>query len=148
MPAAAVGKAIREFNPDACAALERFETLAFSAVDRELLELVRLRVAALLGNSAELAAVASRRMLSEEKIRSLPDWPKSSLFSDAERACLDYAEQYAIDVSGMTDEHAQALLRHFTVAQIFAFAHAVYLIDAAQRTQLVLGRVLDAFQGD
>lgn len=147
MTANAVGEALRNFNPDACAALERFEELAFPAVDRDLLELVRMRIAMLLGDAAELARVAAEPTLGE-KIRNLPEWPKSALFSDAERACLDYAEQYVIDVSGMTDDHAQALLRHFTVPEIFAFAHAVYLIDAAQRTNLVLGRVLEAFEGD
>ena len=139
----AVSSALRDFNPEACEAIERFEGLAFSAVDPTLLALVRLRMGVLLGKPAELDLAAAAGILSSEKIASLPQWPKSPLFSDAERACLDYAEQYVIDVSGMTEEHSQALLRHFTVAEIFAFAHAVYLIDASQRSRLVLERVLD-----
>ena len=135
---------VRERSPEVNAAIERFGELAFAAVDPAMLELVRIRIAMLLGNQEQQAGRAAASPVAEEKIRNLPLWPKSPLFSDAERACLDYAEQFVIDATGMKDAQIQALSAHFTTPEIFAFAHAVYILDGYQRTQMVFGAVLQA----
>ena len=135
---------VRERSPEVNAAIERFGELAFEAVHPVMLELVRIRIAMLLGNQEQQKQRNAASPVAEEKIRNLPLWPKSPLFSDAERACLDYAEQFVIDATRMTDAQIQALSAHFTPSEIFAFAHAVYILDGYQRTQMVFGAVLQA----
>ncbi len=134
--------AVKSISPGVNAAIERFGQHAFAAVDPVILELARIRIAMLLGAKAPPPSGAAPE-LSAEKRQAIPLWPKSPLFSDVERACLDYVEQYALDSSAMTDAQIQGLSAHFTQSEIFALAHAVYLLDGYQRTQIVFGAVLN-----
>jgi alkylhydroperoxidase family enzyme len=135
--------AVRDYAPGVHAALSHLASQAFAAIDPQTWELVRLRVAMLTRNPRELARRWPDIALSEEKIAALPQWPKSPLYSAAERACLEFTEQYVIDVAGMTDDMVNNLLKHYDSSAIFALVHAIYAIDGAQRTQLVLDRLLN-----
>ena len=84
-----------------------------------------LRVAMLTRNSRELARRTPGAHVSEEKIAALAQWPKSPLYSAAERACLEFTEQYVIDVAGMTDDIVNNLLKHYDSSAIFALVHAI-----------------------
>jgi alkylhydroperoxidase family enzyme len=134
--------AVRNYTPGVHAALEQLAGKSFAAVDPVTWELVRLRIAMLTGNRAELARRTAGISLGEDRIAALPQWPKSPLYSAAERACLEFTEQYVIDVAGMTDDIVAGLLAHYDSPAIFALVHAIYAIDGAQRTQLVLERIL------
>jgi alkylhydroperoxidase family enzyme len=134
--------ALRRHAPGVHAALEQLADKSAAAVDPALHELIRLRIAQLAGNATELARRAPGTGLSEEKIAALPQWPKSPLYSAAERAVLDFVEQYWIDVAGMSDEIVNKLLEHFDSPAIFSLVHAIYAIDGAQRTQVLLERLL------
>lgn len=143
-PAAAIVDiaAVRKYASGVHAALENLAGRTFSAIDPVLHELLRLRIAALAGNTAEAARRTPGVALSEEKIAALPQWPKSPLYSAAERAVLEFAEQYYINVAGMTDAIVGELAKHFDSSTIFAIVHAIYTIDGAQRTQVLLDRLL------
>ena len=134
--------AVRNYTPGVHAALEELAQKTFAAVDPVTHELIRLRIAMLTGNQAELARRTPRVALAEVKIAALPQWPKSPLYSAAERAVLEFTEQYYINVAGITDAMVAELARHYDSSTIFALVHAIYTIDGAQRTQVLLERLL------
>lgn len=77
-------------------------------VDPRLLELCRLRMATLLGNdhawSEPRTPAAVAAGLDEGMVESLSRWPTDERFDPTTRLCLRLAEQYVIDVHGITDE--------------------------------------------
>ena len=64
---------------------------------------------------------------SEDKIRQLPAWRESALFSPLERDALDYAEKITITGEQVTDELFARLRSHFSEAQIVELTAAVAL---------------------
>lgn len=126
-------------QPQVAAQLAAAYEQAWTAVDPVLLELVRLRVAMMLGCSAELAertpaAVAAG--LDEATIAELPAWPTSARFGARERACLAYVEQWLIDVASMTDEDAAAVCEVLGADGLAAFSAALLVIEQRQRLRL------------
>jgi alkylhydroperoxidase family enzyme len=115
---------------------------AWDATDPVLLELCRLRMATMLGASAELERRTARARaagLDETKIDELPAWPTSPRFGADERACLAFAEQFVIDANGVTDEQVAEITRHLGPEGTYAFVQALSAIETFQRTCLTLG---------
>lgn len=111
-------------------------------VDPVILELCRLRVAALHGCRAELAArtpAARAAGLDEAKIAALGDWATDARFGASERACLRFAEQFVLDAHGVTDGDAAAVTAALGDAGTVALAEALALFDGFCRFRLVLG---------
>jgi hypothetical protein len=72
--------------PEACDLLVALNERTWQVGDPVLLELIRLRVAQLIGNPAALQMRCSYAAAApESKILALPDYPSSPLFSPAER---------------------------------------------------------------
>ena len=82
--------------------------------------------------------------------RSLPGSPRSTsprspttstspLFTEHQRHCLAYAEQYVIDVHGITDADAAAVKQESSDDQYVAFTVALGLFDGLGRMRLALG---------
>jgi len=92
------------------------ETIWQSSVDPRILELCRLRMATILQNRAAWteprspAAVAAG--LDDTLVDSLASWPSHPGFDTATRACLGLAEQFVIDVHGITDEQVADVESH------------------------------------
>lgn len=63
----------------------------------------------------------------EAKMRQVADWRSSTLFSDAERAALDYAERITITGQRVDDALFARLSAHFDEAQIVELTFAVAL---------------------
>jgi len=128
--------------PGAFAAVEELHRAVWASVDPVLVELARLRIATLLGFEAGLT-VRSREArdagLSEDKIAELSSWPTSRLFSVRERACLALAEQFVIDVNGVTDRHVDDVLEHLSSEECYAFVNALSALENLQRACLTLG---------
>jgi AhpD family alkylhydroperoxidase len=111
-------------------------------VDPVILELCRLRVAALHGCRAELGArtpAARDAGLDEARIAALADWATDPRFSAAERACLRFAEQFVLDAHGVTDEDAAAVTAALGDPGAVALVEALALFDGFCRFRLVLG---------
>ncbi|MBM3345696.1 MAG: hypothetical protein FJY55_04255 [Betaproteobacteria bacterium] len=134
--------ALREHAAGIHGALVNLAEKSFAAVDSVTHELIRVRLAQLSGNAAEAARRTPGITMAGEKLSALPQWPTSPHFSAAERACLEFAEQYYIDVAGMTDAFVARLLRHYDSPAIFALVHAIYTIDGAHRTRALLDGLL------
>jgi alkylhydroperoxidase family enzyme len=76
---------------------------------------------------------------SEEKIRQLPSWRESPLFSPLERAALEYAERITITGEKVTDELFARLRTHFTEAQIVELTAGVALENFRSKFNPALG---------
>jgi alkylhydroperoxidase family enzyme len=111
-------------------------------VDPVILELCRLRIAQLFGCDAELRVrhvPADAAGLTEEKIAALENWRTAGEFSDAERACLAFAEKFVLNPHGVTDEDAAAVTAHLSDKETIAFAEALAVFDGFTRFRIILG---------
>ena len=105
-------------------------------VDPVLLELCRLRIAQLHGAAYPLSTrtrEASAAGLDETKIAKLADWWKQPGFSDLERACLRFAEQFVLDAKAMSDEEARPVVAALGDAGTVAFVEALAIFDGFSR---------------
>jgi alkylhydroperoxidase family enzyme len=75
----------------------------------------------------------------DEKIRELPAWRESALFSPLERDALDYAEKMTITGEKVTDELHARLRTHFSEAQIVELTAAVALENFRSKFNPALG---------
>ena len=107
-----------------------------------VLELCRLRIAQLLECESELRLryePARAAGLAESKIALLDRWPTAPEFTDAERACLGYAEQFVLDAHGVTDAQAAEVTAHLTAAGLVALTQALALFEGFARFRQILG---------
>jgi len=75
----------------------------------------------------------------EEKIRHVPDWRESSLFSELERAALEYAERMTITGEKVTDELWGRLRDLLSEAQMVELTAAVALENFRSKFNVPLG---------
>jgi len=76
---------------------------------------------------------------SEDKIRQLPAWRDSALFSPMERDALEYAEKITITGEQVTDELFARLRSHFSEGQIVELTAAVALENFRSKFNPALG---------
>jgi hypothetical protein len=100
-----------------------------------ILELCRLRLAQLHRCEAELQHGDWEAQ--EEKRENLSAWPDAALFTDAEQACLEFTEVYAMDVQAITDEQAAAVKADFGDAGLVMLIEALGIFDARMRLALL-----------
>lgn len=107
-------------------------------VPPRLLELCRLRLAQLLGASAELDAPRGIER-DPERIAALRSgsYHRSARFDAAEQAVLEFAEIYAQDPSALTDELADGVKRHFGEAGLVCLIEALGFIEGRIRLALM-----------
>ena len=88
-------------------------------VDPVLVELCRLRVAQLVESQFDLAlryAPAVRAGLDEQKIADLPRYPTAEGFTERERVCLEFTEQFVISSSAISDQDVARASSAFRLA--------------------------------
>ena len=130
---------LSSLRPESAELWHRVNEHAWNVVDPVMLELIRLRIAGLIGNRVgdESRSQAARALgLSEEKIGALAAYPSSSHFSPVERECLSFAELFVIDVSA-TPAVIDAVARSVGSEHIESFVSALYVIEFTQRLQLM-----------
>lgn len=76
---------------------------------------------------------------SEDKIRQLPAWRDSALFSLLERDALEYAERITITGEKVTDDLFARLRSHFSEPQIVELTAAVALENFRSKFNPALG---------
>jgi alkylhydroperoxidase family enzyme len=133
---------LSQFAPEASSVIARLMANLWGVTDPELLELVQARISQLLRNESvrQSEAVPSARRA------ALAQWPTSPLFSDADRAALGFAEQFIMDVAGVSAEQRTSLGEHLEPAELGGFVMALYLLDYGQRTQMALDRLFPGSQ--
>jgi alkylhydroperoxidase family enzyme len=132
--------AARDLLPDALAAFDVVLSAVGTAADPPLLELVRRRIATLLQIPAEL--VAPLAPIDDAKLAALAQWPTDPVFSAVERVCLGFAEQFVIDVAGVTAADRASLTTALGDAG-FGFVQALYVLDHGARLAVVLRQLFD-----
>lgn len=140
-----IGSELRALRPDALALLDVANKHAWSSVQPALLEQIRLRVGALIGNSAGLlrrSSTARKQGLTEAKVAQLADYYKSDDFSALEKQCLAFAEQFVIDVSSITEADVAGLAQHFAAEQHQEFVVALYVTECTQRLEMIAPALL------
>ena len=75
----------------------------------------------------------------DDKIRQVPSWRKSELFSAMEKDALEYAEKMTITGEKVTDELWGRLRGHFTEAQLVELTAAVALENFRSKFNVPLG---------
>jgi alkylhydroperoxidase family enzyme len=74
-----------------------------------------------------------------DKIRQVPTWRESELFSATERDALEYAEKMTITGEKVTDDLWGRLRGHFTEAQLVELTAAVALENFRSKFNVPLG---------
>ena len=115
----------REHAPAAFAVFDRVEALAATAVDAALLGPVRAAVAAQLDNRGELARTPAAGNTAAD--------PRSTV-------CVLFAEQFVVDVSGITDAQRGQLVETLG-DEAYPFVQSLYVIDVFQRARIALSRL-------
>ncbi len=82
---------------------------------------------------------------SEDKIRQLPAWRESPLFSPLERDALDYAEKITITGEKVSDDLFVRLRAHFSEGQIVELTAAVALENFRSKFNPALGVAAQGF---
>jgi alkylhydroperoxidase family enzyme len=108
-------------------------------VPAHLLELCRLRIAAVHDCEAERAIRHADAGVSAEQVAALDSWRDALCFSPVERAALGFAEKMPRQHHGVTDDDVAALRVHLSDAQVVALTVAAALFDANCRLRLVFG---------
>jgi AhpD family alkylhydroperoxidase len=124
---------LSRLRPEACGLLTALNERVWQAGDPVLLELVRVRVAQLIGNPA----AARVRFAVADAAAS------SAAASAAEPDVVDLAEQFVIDVGGTTEEMREGLTARFGADGARALVTAIYVVEFTQRLQLIAARLLD-----
>ena len=75
----------------------------------------------------------------DDKIRQVPTWRDSGLFSSMEKDALEYAEKMTITGEKVTDELWGRLRGHFTEAQVVELTAAVALENFRSKFNVPLG---------
>ena len=75
----------------------------------------------------------------DDKIRQVPTWRDSELFSTMEKDALEYAEKMTITGEKVTDELWGRLRGHFTEAQLVELTAAVALENFRSKFNVPLG---------
>jgi alkylhydroperoxidase family enzyme len=125
-------------RPDLFEAWQEFASIFWEKrlVDPVLLELCRLRIAQLHGAAYPLSIrtrEAIQAGLDEAKIAKLASWWREPGFTDLERACLRFAEQFVLDAKAMSDEEARPVVTALGDAGTVAFVEALAIFDGFGR---------------
>jgi len=120
--------------------LANIHDLAWDAVDKELLSLCKLRVAMILGCDEEVAS--ARQYLDPSKADAISQWPSSNIFTDREKSCLHFSEEFIIDVSSISDESASTVREHLGEEGFVTFVNALLVVEQRIRLLLVWSKLV------
>ena len=111
-------------------------------LDRNLASYATMATAATVGCSFCLDLnyfMAHNRGLDEEKVREVPRWRQSSVFTELERSVMAYAEAASQTPPAVTDELSNGLLAELGPAALVELAARVGFMNMSARTNIALG---------
>jgi AhpD family alkylhydroperoxidase len=123
--------------PDVYHHLTQLEELVAGKIERRLLHLLKLRASQING-CAFCIGMHTHEALRDgdtpERLTMLDAWPESSLYSDKERAALQWVEEVTLIAdSGASDEAFDTLKAQFSDEEIVWLTTAAVLINAWNR---------------
>jgi AhpD family alkylhydroperoxidase len=89
--------------------------------------------------------LAHNRGLDEAKVREVPRWRESSVFTARERRVMEYAEAASRTPPAVTDELSEELLAELGPAALVELAARVAFMNMSARMNLALGIHSDGF---
>ena len=126
--------------PGVSRAFEHLQASVWAGSSPDLSALVGRRVTQLLGGTPEDGTgPAGAPRIAGQKVQQLPRWPDSPLFSEEERACLGFAEQFVIDVAGVDDRLRRQLGSALGADELLEFVVTLFALDYGQRVTMVFG---------
>jgi hypothetical protein len=111
---------LRELRPEATGLLDVACARAWDAVDHEVLDALRTRAALLLGH---------------------PDGRRVVAGDPTVAACLEFAEQFVLDVAGIGEPERETLRRHVDEGAVTDVVRALFLVEYALRLELLSTRI-------
>lgn len=114
----------------------------WNVLDENLSILGRMAAAAAVGCSACLDInyfMAHRQGLDEAKVREVPRWRESSIFTPLERRVMEYASAMCETPVAVTDELSAELLEDIGPAALLELSARVGLMNASARINIALG---------
>ncbi|WP_315095196.1 carboxymuconolactone decarboxylase family protein [uncultured Cellulomonas sp.] len=111
-------------------------------LDRDLATYAAMAAAATVGCSFCLDLnyfLAHNHGLDEAKVREVPRWRQSSVFTARERRVMEYAEAASLTPPAVTDELSDALLAELGPAALVELAARVAFMNMSARMNLALG---------
>jgi alkylhydroperoxidase family enzyme len=113
---------LRALRPEATGLLDAACARAWDAVDHGLLDALRTRAALLLGH---------------------PDGRRADAADPTVAACVEFAEQFVLDVSGIGEAERDLLGRHLEADAVTDVVRGLFLVEYALRLELVSARLFD-----
>jgi len=133
------GDPLARLAPVVGAAFARLQADVWTTTEPGRLALVDLRITQLLGDdSGPGGGGYAATLVPEDRRRDLPRWPTTPSFTDEERVCLGFAEQFVIDVSGVDDRLRAALASTLGPTGMLGFVVALFTLDYGRRVRMVL----------
>ena len=117
-------------------------------VDRRLRSLLSIRVAQLTGCSfcVDLNAYNFLQSRGEaDKAEQVAEWRESEIYTPAERAALDWAEQMTVHCAGIDDQTIDRLRPHFNDDEITALSAWIGFQNLSARFNAALGAQAHGF---
>ncbi len=125
--------------------VERWRTL-----DRTLKDLAVMAAAATIGCAWCLDFGYWEATMSHgvpaDKIRAVPGWRDSELFTDLERLVLSYAEAMTATPPSVTDEMVEQLGKHFSEAELVELTAIIAVENLRSRMNSALGLTAQGFK--
>ena len=100
----------------------------------------KLRVAMILGCDEEVAS--ARQYLDPSKAEAIMQWASSNIFTDEEKSCLRFTEEFIIDVSSIPDASAVAVREHLGEEGFVTFVNALLVVEQRIRLLLVWSKLV------
>ncbi len=113
---------LQELRPEAVSLLMSANASVARTIDPDLLQLLSARIDALIGDGS-----LSQKMF--------PEGPGD--LSDSQRVAINFAEQFIIDVSRITDVERKVLEEHFPDEQMRDFVTALFITEFSYRLKLI-----------
>lgn len=130
----------RDYAPEAYERLKRAYELAASAAAPQLLALAQLRLTQIIDPCSDpVTRIGS--VLPAAKAQAVCEWLRSDVFTQTERACLAFTEQFAFYVADINDSLINELLVEMRADEVYGLVYGVYVFDAVERLATVLQRV-------
>ena len=105
-------------------------------LDPALVELCRIRIAQLVESEFDQALryrPAVEAGLTETKLAEVTDYPTSPLFTERERAVLEFTEQFVIQSSSISDDDCARLQQHISAEEFIYLTKALSVMDQFAR---------------
>ena len=85
---------------------------------------------------------SSKQYLDPSKADAIAQWSSSNIFTDGEKSCLRFSEEFIIDVSSIPDDSASAVNEYLGEEGFVTFVNALLVVEQRIRLLLVWSKLI------